>query len=156
MNLIDLLFKYARPYYVPFLILIMLIIFVIVGYYAYQQFYTSNKNKFADVANANRRNKEVVIMFFHADWCPHCKKAEPEWNTFMSQNDGKEINGYVVKCNDINCTNDKDSEVTSLINKYNIAGYPTVKMLKDEKVIDFDSKITSTALNSFVETMTSQ
>ena len=95
-------------------------------------------------------------MFFHADWCPHCKKAQPEWNTFKSQYDGTTVNGYVIKCVDINCTNEKDSSVTASINEYKIESYPTVKMLKDNQVIEFDSKITNTSLNSFVETMLNQ
>jgi thiol-disulfide isomerase/thioredoxin len=156
MNLVDVLAKYIRPYYYYIIALVMLILFVIISYYAYTQFYNQNKNKFKDVANADRRGKDAVIMFFHADWCPHCKKADPEWKTFMSQNDGKSVNGYVVKCNDINCTDDTNSKVTQLINEYNIKSYPTVKMIKDDQVIEFDSKITNTALNSFIETMLNQ
>ena len=101
-------------------------------------------------------NTEATILFFHADWCPHCKKAQPEWNTFKSQYDGTTVNGYVIKCVDINCTNEKDSSVTASINEYKIESYPTVKMLKDNQVIEFDSKITNTSLNSFVETMLNQ
>ena len=27
-------------------------------------------------------NEDVLIMYFYTDWCPYCKKAEPEWEKF--------------------------------------------------------------------------
>ena len=118
-----------RPYYNYVLVLICIIIFVALAQYAYANYYKKTAdNKFANVANANRRNKESDIMFFHVDWCPHCKTALPD------------------------CTKE-NSDVTSLINTYSIESYPTVKLLKDNKTIDFDSKITSHTLEQFVNTM---
>jgi thiol-disulfide isomerase/thioredoxin len=151
-GLIDVVSKYVRPYYFIIISIIILIVFVVIGYYGYKRFNKQNENRFNDVANANRRNKEATVLFFHVDWCPHCKKALPEWKSFCSQNDGKEINGYKIKCVDIDCTKES-ADVTAAINKYNIDSYPTVKMLRDENVIEFDSKITSTTLTSFVNTM---
>ena len=142
-----------RPYYNYLLILISIIIAVLVARYAYATYYKKTvDNKFANVANANRRNKEAEIMFFHVDWCPHCKTALPEWNNFKKQFNEKEMNGRVIRCKDIDCTKE-NSDVTSLINTYTIESYPTVKLLKDGKTIDFDSKITSHTLEQFVNTM---
>lgn len=152
-NIIDVLRRLISPYYYYIIIIAVLVIFLYVTYYAYYNIYKkSESNKYKNVANANRRNKEVTIFFFHVDWCPHCKKALPEWNTFKAQNNEKQINGYIVKCVDLNCTNES-SDITRAINEYNIDSYPTVKMLKENKKIEFDSKITSTALESFVVTM---
>ena len=110
------------------------------------------------MSNDNQRENEVgvVIYFFHADWCPHCKKALPEWKGFSQTNDGKVINGYKVNCVDIDCTNEDDSKVTEYINKFEIDSYPTVKMIKDGKTIEFDSRITNNTLNSFLETMVTE
>jgi len=152
-NFIEVAKKIIRPYYYYILGAVVLIIFVIASYYAYNKFYASkNANKYSNVANANRRNKEVSILFFHVDWCPHCKKALPEWNTFKQQFDGKELNGYVIKCVDMDCTTES-SDVARAINTYKIDSYPTVKMLKDQQTIEFDSKITSNTLEQFVQTM---
>lgn len=152
-NITDVLRKYIRPYYYYVLAIIVLIIFLFAANYAYNKYYTTiNNNKFKDVANTNRRTKEAQVYFFHVDWCPHCKKALPDWNQFTSQYNGKEVNGYIIKCIDLNCT-DETGDVTSAINKYSIESYPTVKLVKDEQTIDFDSKITSTALEQFVNTM---
>jgi len=151
-NIVDTIRRLIAPYYYVIIAVVMLILFGIAGYYAYHKFGTKKQNKFANAANANRRNKEVSVLFFHVDWCPHCKKALPEWNTFKSQKDGQEINGYVIKCVDMDCTNET-SDITRAINEYKIDSYPTVKMLRDGQIIEFDSKITNSSLNSFVETM---
>jgi thiol-disulfide isomerase/thioredoxin len=151
-NLIEVATKLIRPYYYYIIAFVVIIIFVIVAYYGYNKFATQDKNKLKDVANANRRNKETVIYFFHVDWCPHCKKALPEWNKFTSAYEGKEINGYKLKCMDIDCTQET-SDVTEFINKYKIDSYPTVKLLRDGNTIDFETKITNTSLEQFVNTM---
>ena len=151
-NIVEVLNRFIRPYYYRILAFIIFIVFVIVGYYGYQSVMAKQKNKFSDVANANRRNKEVVIYFFHADWCPHCKKATPEWNNFKSKLDGKVINSYIIKCMDVNCTKET-SDVTEYINRFSVDSYPTVKMVRDETTIDFDSKITASSLEAFVNTM---
>jgi thiol-disulfide isomerase/thioredoxin len=152
-NIVEVLRRYISPYYRFIVTGVIAILFIIVAYYAYQMYYKPEQNKFSDVANANRRHKDAIIYFFHADWCPHCKKAEPEWATFMSQEDGKEINGYVIKCVDVNCTNDSDPTATKMIKEFGIESYPTVKMVKDDTTIEFDSKITTTALNAFITTV---
>ena len=152
-NIIEVLRRMISPYYYIIIALIVIIIFLLVTYYSYNNIFSKVKqNKFSDVANTNRRNKEAIVYFFHVDWCPHCKKALPEWNTFKAENDGKQINGYKLKCIEMDCTNET-SDITRAINEYNIDSYPTIKMLKENQKIEFDSKITNTSLNSFVVTM---
>jgi hypothetical protein len=105
------------------------------------------------VANATTSDNHAIILFFHADWCPHCKTALPEWVKFKGEYDGKVVNGYTIKCQAVNCT-EETSDVTKSINEYQIDSYPTVKMLKDGQKIEFDSKITQYTLEQFVTTMT--
>lgn len=151
-NIIDVFRKYIRPYYYYIIAIVVLIIFLFAAQYAYKSSSASSNSKFKDVANANSRNNEAQLYFFHVDWCPHCKKALPDWNKFKSSHNGKEINGYILKCIDLDCTNET-GDVTAAINKYSIDSYPTIKLVKDEKTIDFDSKITSNSLEQFVNTM---
>jgi thiol-disulfide isomerase/thioredoxin len=87
------------------------------------------------------------------EWCPHCKKADPEWATFSKQFNDKVIKGYTIKCIDNDCTNDEDDSVADLLKRYNIDSFPTVKMEKDGNMIDFDAKITSSALGKFVDSV---
>jgi thiol-disulfide isomerase/thioredoxin len=153
---IEVLKKIIKPYYTYILIAVILIVFLVVANYAYNTFFVKplekKKDKYADVANANKRKSEVLIYFFNVDWCPHCKTAKPEWDSFAKLYDNKEIKEYVIKCINYNCT-EENSEVTSMINKFNIESYPTIKMLKDNQTIEFDSKITEYTLEQFINTM---
>ena len=154
-NIIEIIYDYFKPYYYYIISAIVIIIFLSVGFYWYNNYYKKElNNNFKDVANTNNRNLEVKIYFFHADWCPHCKKAEPEWNAFSTQYNNTEVNGYKIICIDVDCTSDPPSEDNkSLMKSYNISSFPTVKLLRDDTIIDFDSKITRTTLDSFVNTM---
>ena len=151
-GLIDVISNYIKPYYFRFLTVTILLIFIVVGYYAYNIFYVKSQSKFSNIANNNDREEDAIIYLFHVDWCPHCKKAMPEWNKFSAKYEGKQINGYTIKCIDMDCTNESP-DIISAINKYSIESYPTIKMIKDGKTIEFDSKITETSLESFVNTM---
>lgn len=152
-GLFEVVTKIVGPYYKYIVMLIAAIIFGYAANYGYNTYFLKKKeNKFADVPNAKRTNKEVSVMFFHVDWCPHCKTALPEWENFKKQFNNKEVNGYITKCVDVDCT-DENSKVQNMISKYDIESYPTVKMVKDKNTIEFDSKITSNTLEHFVNTM---
>jgi thiol-disulfide isomerase/thioredoxin len=155
-SFLEVIKKLISPYSTYILIVILIVIFLLAATYVYNTYYkkemTKMDNKFGDVANANKRSHEVIIYFFNVDWCPHCKTAKPEWEKFSKLYNGKEKGEYIIKCVDYNCT-DENAEVTKIINKYNIESYPTIKMLKDNQVIEFDSKITEYTLEQFVNTM---
>jgi len=99
------------------------------------------KNK-SDIKNAN-------IMLFYVDWCPHCKTAKPEWDKVRKTFDNKIINNYMIVFTEYNCTNET-SEINELINKYDIQGYPTIKLIKDNQIIDFDAKPTTESIEYFL------
>ena len=90
------------------------------------------------------------LLFFSVDWCPHCKVAKPEWDNLVSEYDGKLINGQQVVFTSYNCTTETD-ETKKLISQYGIDGYPTVKLIKDGQVINFDAKPTKDSLATFLK-----
>ena len=98
------------------------------------------------------QEKEAEIMFFHTDWCPHCKTAKPEWDQVKAEYDGKTINGYTVYFTDVNCTND-NPQTEKMMNTYKIEGYPTIKLLKDGTVIEYDAKPSRDTLVQFLNTV---
>jgi len=153
-TLTGVLSKYIKPY-LPIIIsiIITIILVIIAAFYLIRRNKQEKNKQFSDVANENRRTKEAEILFFNVTWCPHCKTAKPEWDIFESQNSGRIVNGYKVKCVNVDCTDEEDTKVSSMMNQYKIESFPTIKMNKDNKVIEFDSKITSTALESFVNIM---
>ena len=155
-TLIEYINSKLRSYYFFISIVIVIIIFIIVSVYSYR--WSSKKinsinNDFSDVANNNNINKEIDIKLFHVDWCPHCKKALPEWQAFCSEYNNKEVNGWIIKCayEGTNCTDSENQEIAHLINEYNIEAYPTVIALKNNKNYDFDAKITKSSLEQFVQ-----
>ena len=90
------------------------------------------------------------LLFFSTDWCPHCKVAQPEWDKLVADYDGQLINGKSVIFTHYNCTTETP-EITALISKYGIAGYPTVKLLTNGQIIDFDAKPTEDSLLQFLK-----
>ena len=129
------------------------IVFIIVAVFVYFQFvkpalkpsYTANREK--DQGEGN--SKEAELMFFYVDWCPHCKTAKPDWEELRSEYENKTINGYRIIFTEINCT-DESEEVEKLMNKYKIEGYPTIKLLKDGQIIEYDAKPSKDTLIQFL------
>lgn len=96
--------------------------------------------------------KVAEIMLFYVDWCPHCKTAKPVWEEVKAEYQNKTINGYKVLFTEINCTTESD-EVEQLLNKYKIEGFPTIKLLKDGQVVEYDAKTTKDTLVQFLNTV---
>lgn len=97
-------------------------------------------------------NSTAELLFFYADWCPHCKTAKPIWNELKSEYENKTINGYKVVFTEINCS-EETAEVEKMMNQYNVEGYPTIKLLKDGQVIEYDAKPSKDTLVQFLNTV---
>lgn len=141
-----------KPYKRYILIFTLIVIFALASFYAYKLFakpMLEGLNVGKDVSNYNGRSAEVEIYFFSADWCPHCTKAKPEWSKFKSEFDGKTIGDRSIKLIDVDCSDGN----SPLIQKFNVNGYPTVIMKKDDDNINFDSRITNSTLTQFVNSV---
>ena len=127
----------------------MLVIFSMAGYYGYLWYAKPTVENLGvqDMANENSRVSEAQLYFFSADWCPHCKKAKPEWEAFSSEFDKKKIGNSVIQCISVDCTEGEDPR----IQEFSIDGYPTIILKKEGKRIDYDAKITKDNLTKFVE-----
>lgn len=90
--------------------------------------------------------KLCEIFFFHTLWCPYCKKAKPEWDKFKAPLENTSRNEYKFVFHEVDC--DKDE---ALAGKYNVVGYPTIKLLKDGKITEYDAKTSAGTLNAFVD-----
>jgi thiol-disulfide isomerase/thioredoxin len=97
-------------------------------------------------------NNSAELLFFFADWCPHCKAAKPIWNDLKAEYENKTINGYKIIFTEIDCSNET-AEVDKMMNQYNIEGYPTIKLLKDGQVIEYDAKPSKSTLTQFLNTV---
>lgn len=177
-NLITYIYDKTKYYYKYVLIIFLIILFLGVATYVYRVMFKPKQDlkAFDDVANTVDRKNSIQVFLFSVDWCPHCKTAKPEWDAFKRQFDGTVVNGSIVKCYHIDCTDDNGSDVieidtsdpknpistgikqtsvrtSELIRKYNIDSYPTIKLQKGSTTVDFDAKITQVSLSKFVNSV---
>lgn len=136
------------------LILAIILLVVIVVYFINNLL--SNKAGFSanreHTSTNENSNKTANMLLFYVDWCPHCKTAKPEWEQMKEEFDGKQINGYTLVFTDYNCTNETP-EIEELMNQYKIDGYPTIKLVKDNQVIEYDAKPTKSTMTQFLNTV---
>ncbi len=133
----------------------VVVLFIAVAIYYYTSIsgksFSANNEQALEGTNQTA-SKEAELMLFFVDWCPHCKTAKPAWNDVKSEYENKTINGYKVIFTEINCTQET-AEVEQAMNKYNIEGFPTIKLLKDGQVIEYDAKPTKDTLTQFLNTV---
>jgi len=148
--------------------LIILSVAVLIGaiIYVYQNYvapkldptYVANK-EFTQGDGSGDNSKIAHIYLFSTTWCPHCRslKKDGVWDDFTQKNQGKTVNGYTLNIQEIDCSNDKDAEIKSTLDKFNVDGFPSIKLLKDgddpSQAIDFDAKPQIDSLNQFVSTV---
>ena len=143
------------------LVVVMVLLISVILYLNFNTNLLTKKSKeereLKNVSNANRRNLTADVLFFHADWCPHCVKAAPTWKGFVEKYDKKVINGYKVNCvggiKGIDCSNANDSKTNEVRKKYNVNTFPTLKVVKKGKTIHFDAKIIPENLTKFINSV---
>lgn len=131
------------------------IIVCVISYFVWNNYISSKINHDSNREHNEQdenSNKVANLMLFYVDWCPHCKTAKPEWNELKEQYDGKNINGYTIVFEEYNCT-EESSEIEEIVNKFNIDGYPTIKLIKDNQVIEYDAKPTKSTMEQFLMTV---
>ena len=93
---------------------------------------------------------EVVIVLFHATWCGHCKRFKPEWDKAKSKLNNTKHNNKNVLLKEVDCSDGENP----LASKYEVNGYPTVKVLKhDQPAEDYSGQRSLAGLESFVRAM---
>jgi thiol-disulfide isomerase/thioredoxin len=90
----------------------------------------------------------VNLMLFYVDWCPHSKSAISEWELLKEEYNGKNVNGYTIMFEEYNCTRENEN----LISKYNIKGFPTIKLIKNDQIFEYiePSKPTKNTMEQFL------
>tara|TARA_A100001015_G_scaffold318119_1_gene436993 strand:+ start:226 stop:669 length:444 start_codon:yes stop_codon:yes gene_type:complete len=111
------------------------ILLIVIAYFIYKN-YLLDKIKPDYIENKEFISKNVdsvILYFFYTDWCPHCKSAKPIWEDL--KNTITMVNNVKINYIDVNCDNEKQ-----LAETFNIEGYPTIKMVKENQVIEYDAK----------------
>lgn len=110
------------------LIIIIVVLLIVAGYQLYTR---NNLESFTDDKLIPSNHKYNFVMFY-ADWCPHCQTAKPHFKRLKETAKRK-----YPKCKVTLLDAEKNQE---LAQKYDIEGYPTFKLIKNNgNVKDFDS-----------------
>jgi thiol-disulfide isomerase/thioredoxin len=94
-------------------------------------------------------DKVMQLYLFKVDWCPHCKTAKPVFDEVEKELNGRPINGYTVVFKTVDCEAEPD-----MADKFKIEGFPTIKLVKDRQVIEYDAKPDKEKIKEFLETVT--
>tara|TARA_B110000285_G_scaffold170861_1_gene191259 strand:+ start:987 stop:1436 length:450 start_codon:yes stop_codon:yes gene_type:complete len=105
-----------------------------------------------DSTEGQTSNSDAEIIFFFADWCPHCKKAKPHWEEVKQSYSGKVVNGYTLVFTEVDCSKETE-EMKKTTAEYEIEGYPTIKLVKDGEIIEYDAKPDKDTLEKFINTV---
>jgi thiol-disulfide isomerase/thioredoxin len=133
------------------MILIVAIFFLIVAIYLYNKYVTPMvDNKFIPNNEFQQKSDDsdtqnVELYIFTVNWCPHSKKAIPIWEQLKAEYSNKTFNNY-----NINFIQVDGEENPSLADKYKVEGYPTIKMVKGNQIIEYDAKPSLEHLKEFL------
>ena len=82
-----------------------------------------------------------TVYLFKADFCGHCKHFKPTWDDLQSKYRDKGIDF-------ITYDSDKNGD---MIGKFNIYGFPTIKMETKNGITEFDDMRTIDKLSKFID-----
>lgn len=138
------------------LIVFLVVLFIAAGYFVYSRMEpeinakTQQGDSVQDSTGGEGQSTELI--FFYANWCPHCKAAKPHWNEIKEKYADKSINSYEIIFTEVDCSEETE-DVKDKVEQYNVEGYPTIKLIKGDQIIDFDAKPTKNTLEKFLETV---
>ncbi|KAG6922231.1 protein disulfide isomerase family A member 4, partial [Chelydra serpentina] len=83
-------------------------------------------------------DKDTVLLEFYAPWCGHCKQFAPEYEKIAK----------TLKENDppIPVAKIDATAATAVAGRFEVSGYPTIKILKKGQTVDYDGSRTEDAI----------
>lgn len=85
------------------------------------------------------------LVYFYADWCGFCKKFTDNWEALKKSTINDKTGETVI-------LKEFESSNKEMMEKYNIKGYPTIKLISKNKVIDYELAREVSAIKSWVST----
>ena len=133
-------------------ILFLIAVLIVITLWVYKK-YISPKLQTSYAPNKeyikSETSKSVDLYLFYTEWCPHCKKAMPEWSNLKQSIGDSQVNNFDVNFIEVDCEKEK-----ALADQFKVEGYPTIKMVKDGQTIEYDARPDTNTLIKFLQTMT--
>ena len=133
-------------------ILVVTFVFIAAAVYTYRRYvvprikpaYVPNKEfTSGSDESAGTAGQDLV----YTEWCPHSKSAMPIWAKLKEEVGDGEVNG--VKINFLEIDADKNTEMAT---KFKVEGYPTIKLVSGNQIIEYDAKPDKDTLMQFLNT----
>ena len=98
-----------------------------------------------DSSDSSDDAPEVELFIFTVEWCPHSKKAIPIWEQLKAEYNNKPFNNHNIIFIQVD-----GEENPELADKYKVEGYPTIKLIKGDQIIEYDAKPSIEHLKEFL------
>lgn len=141
------------------LIIVALLGFIAIAVYIFQEYLSPAMNpeyvENNEFISSDTENKNYVDLYlFRANWCPYSKKVVPIWNELKDKYDNKKMNNYTIVFKNIEEKQDQEL-LADFEKKYSkeIDGFPSIILIKDTQVIEFEAKPTYENLEQFLESI---
>jgi thiol-disulfide isomerase/thioredoxin len=109
----------------------------------YKLKYQKYKSKYLKLINNQLGGslKKPELYLFKADWCGHCNNFKPEWEKIVADST------LTKKVNFITMDSEKNRKD---INKWQIGGFPTIILKKNNKLIEYNNNRTFNNIKQFI------
>ena len=86
-------------------------------------------------------NKKIIL--YHTNWCGYCKRFIPTWEELKLEAELSDIVNFIdidMSSQEKKINGDLDSDDLNIVNNAEIQGFPTIKLLHNGKLIDYNGK----------------
>ena len=94
------------------------------------------------IVNISNNDTTPKIINFNASWCYWSKKLQPIWDALTDSMKNKDIEVLDIKC--------EQESNEELCRRYQIEGFPTIKLIVGNNVIEYDGERSLEGLTSFI------
>jgi thiol-disulfide isomerase/thioredoxin len=82
----------------------------------------------------NEKSNLIKVYNFNTSWCGYSVRFQPEWDKFQKEVNTRDnllnIHAYDIKCD--------NSDNKQMCDDYNVSGFPTIIIEKDNKKINYN------------------
>lgn len=105
--------------------------------------------------NSRKEHKQLYVVLFYAEWCPHCQHMKPEWEKMKHNYENNDSVKFIdVESADAN-KNDIIEEINKRIspNSVNIDGYPTILSMNGNEIDYYKGERTADLMGGWINSM---